>query len=224
LFGNNESRAVFLRHDFSFCEGMDPEKHGLLPQQERGAQTNTESSRSFENEDAAQVFFSTVRDRLLYVNGWHGLAGSATALFQLTDAQGLEVDRPAQVGDHLKIDIPGPGPGTGEGFDWVQVEAIEEGEKDGAPFTLLRVRPASNPNNDRKDVAHFFSGDATSNFMVRREGKTVIAGIYGRNEKPNAAAETIADKTRNVAIATGAVAGASKLQWKSLVEGFMSGV
>jgi hypothetical protein len=203
---------------------MDPEKNGLLPQQEQGNQSNTEATRTFDSREAALRFYRTARERLLTVNGWHRLAGAASALFQLADSNGLEVDRPVAVGDHFKIDIPGPGPQTGEGFDWVQVEAIEEDEKEGSVFTLVRVRPATNPNNDRPDVAHFFSGDATSNFMVRCEGNMVIAGVYGRNERPNAGAETLVDKTRNVAIATGAVAGASKLQWKSLVEGIMSEV
>ena len=86
---------------------------------------------------------------------------------------------------------------------------------------LMRVRPATNPNNDRQDVAHFFSDEATSNFMVKREGTTITAAVYGRNEKPNTGAEKAVDKARNTAVATGAVSGFSKLQWKSLVNGFL---
>ena len=57
--------------------------------------------------------------------------------------------------------------------------------------------------------------------MVKREHTTVTAGVYGRNEKPNTKAETITDKARNTAVATGAITGFAKLQWKSLVNGLV---
>ncbi|GAB4092499.1 hypothetical protein [Flaviaesturariibacter terrae] len=201
---------------------MDPEQHDLLPPQETGGQSNTEASRSFASEAEAENFYETLRKRLLHVNGWQGLAGSGTARFQLTDASGQDVDRGVRPGDHVKIDIPGPGNASGEGFDWVQVEAVEEGEKDGSPFTLIRVRPATNPTNDKSDVAHFFSGDATSNFLVRRDGSSVTASVYGRNEKPNSGADSLVDKARNTVVGSGAIAGASKLQWKALVDGLVA--
>ncbi|RYY99885.1 MAG: hypothetical protein EOO11_03465 [Chitinophagaceae bacterium] len=200
---------------------MDPEKTGLVPPQEEGGQSNTEASRSFDTDEAANEFFELLKERLCKVNDWHRIAGPATAVFQLTDANGVEVDRPLRKGDHFKIDIPGPGPATGAGFDWVEVESVEEGAADGAEHLTVQVRPATNPNNERSDVAHFFSEDATSCFMVRREGNTVTAAVYGRNEKPNTGAERVVDKARNVAVATGAIAAASKLQWKSLVEGLV---
>ena len=58
-------------------------------------------------------------------------------------------------------------------------------------------------------------------FVVKREQATVTAGVYGRNEKPNTKAETIVDKARNTTIATGAITGLAKLQWKSLVNGLV---
>ena len=129
-----------------------------------------------------------------------------------------------QKGDHFKIDVPGPGSLTGDGYDWVQVEAIEEKEDKNQQNIALLVRPATNPGNDHKDVAHFFSDEATSCFMVKRENDTVTAGVYGRNEKPNTAAETLVDKARNTAIATGAITGFAKLQWKSSVNGLVKKV
>jgi len=193
----------------------------IIPKQESGIATNTESAVEFKTPDEAKTFYLKVKHRLLHVNDWHRFAGSLTADFQLTDKEGKEVDRAAEKSDHFKIDIPGPGPVTGEGFDWVQVEAIEEKEEENKQSIALLVRPATNPNNERRDVAHFFSGEATSCFMVKREYNTVTAAVYGRNEKPNTNAESIVDKARNTAIATGAVTGFSKLQWKSLVNGLM---
>lgn len=189
----------------------------LIPPQEGGVQTNTESSTRLCGDKEAESFYQEVRGRLLDVNRWHELAGAATADFQLTDAEGKEVDRTARTGDHFRIRIPGPGSITGEGNDWVRIEAIE----DRGDALAIRVRPATNPQNDRQDVAHFFSPDATSSFIVRREGDTVTAGVYGRNEKPNTDTETTIDKLRNAAVATGAITGFSKLQWKSLVNGLV---
>jgi hypothetical protein len=200
---------------------MKIKETGVIPPQETGVQSNTESSAEFETAEEARRFFEVARSRLMQVNKWHDLAGALTADFQLTDSNGKEVNREAGEGDHFKIDIPGPGPATGDGFDWVQVERIEETNEPDRQSVAICVRPATNPHNDRKDVAHFFSEEATGCFMVQRENNVVTAGVYGRNEKPNTEAEMMADKARNTAVATGAVSGFSKLQWKSLVNGFV---
>lgn len=189
----------------------------VIPKHNNGIQTNTESSVELPSEQEAKNFFTTVKERLLAINEWHQYAGSATADFQLTDNNGAPVERLPQKGDHFKIKIPGPGTVTGEGNDWVQIEAIEEEEN----RIGIRVRPATNPTNEPTDVAHFFDEDATSSFLVKREGKKVTAGVYGRNEKPNTDTETVVDKVRNAAIAAGAISGFSKLQWKSLVNGLV---
>lgn len=206
---------------FFFHFGMKSKAEEIVPTQNTGAQSNTESSTTFATIQEAEQFFETVKERLQQVGAWHQLAGKGTATFELTDEKGSSVNRQPQKGDHFKIDIPGPGPRTGDGYDWVQVEAVEYTKENGVDCMVMRVRPATNPQNDRTDVAHFFSEEATSNFMVKREGATITAAVYGRNEKPNTSAEKVVDKARNTAIATGAVSGFSKLQWKSLVNGFL---
>ncbi len=125
------------------------------------------------------------------------------------------------LGVTFQIDIPGPGPVSGDGYDWVQIEAMEELETPEIEQLTIRVRPATSPKNEKSDVAHFFSAEATSNFLVQREGNTVTAAVLGRNEKPNTEADTIVDKARNAAVATGAVTAFSKLQWTSLVKGLI---
>lgn len=192
-------------------------ENNVVPEQNAGIETNTESSIELSTEEEAKEFFKEAKLRLLTINKWHQHAGSATADFQLTDETGTPVHRFPQKGDHFKIDIPAPGSVTGEGHDWVQVEAIEEEED----YMGIRVRPATNPTNQRKDVAHFFSEDSTSTFVVKRKGKKITAGVYGRNEKPNTDTETLKDKLRNAAVATGAITGFSKLQWKTLVNGLV---
>lgn len=192
-----------------------PEEH--IPDHHTGIKTDTISTQDLATEEEARAFYTLVHQRLVQVWRWQEWAGAGSATFALTDSAGNEVQRMPVPGDHFKIDIPGPGPRTGEGFDWVRVEAVET-EPDS---TLIRVRPATSPLNQNKDVAHFFSDEATSNFVVQRNGTTVSAEVHGRNEKPNFAAEKMVDKARNTAVATGAVTAFSKLQWKSLVNGLV---
>jgi len=200
---------------------MKSKAEEIIPDHNEGVQTNTESSVTFDTEAEAKSFFEEVKQRLLSVHQWHDYAGKGTASFSLTDAQVADAIRQPGPGDYLKIDIPGPGTQTGDGYDWVRIEAVEETDEGAVQCLIMRVRPASSPQNSNPDVAHFFSDAATSNFMAKREGTTVTAAVYGRNEKPNIAAEKLVDKARNAAVATGAVGGFSKLQWKSLVNGFV---
>jgi hypothetical protein len=151
------------------------QQENIIPSQDSGIQTNTESAEELDTEKEAKAFYVTVCKRLMDINNWQQYAGKATASFQLTDKSGKEVERDPQKGDHLKIDIPGPGSVSGQGFDWVQIEAIEKDQDEKTQWTAMRVRPATSPLNEKEDVAHFFSDDTTSTFMVRQEGKQVIA-------------------------------------------------
>lgn len=185
----------------------------IIPENNSGIQTNTESYIELNTAEELKAFFALATSRLLHINKWHEIAGKATADFQLCDEKGEPVDRKPQQGDHIRIDIPGPGTITGEGDDWVVIEEVDE-DSDSA---CIRVRPSTNPLNARQDIAHFFSDEATSTFMVKLHGNKIIAGVYGRNEKPNTNTEKIIDTIRNAAIATGAISGFAKLQWKNLV-------
>jgi hypothetical protein len=207
---------------FSFLLNMEKQRaDDLIPEQQAGGESDTIAEVVVNTEQEALALFERTCQRLLNVNAWQQYAGKATASFKVCDAHGNEVERLAQQGDHFKIDIPGPGTITGEGFDWVQIEAIEKVEQPEEECLLIRVRPASNPNNERQDTAHFFTDEATSNFVVKRVGTTVTAEVHGRNEKPNTKAETVIDKARNAAVATGAITAFSKVQWKSLVNGLL---
>lgn len=195
---------------------INPEDE-LIPENEAGIQTNTETVAELPDSGLAENFFEIAKKRLLDINQWHEYAGAASARFQLTDKNGKPVNRIPQKGDHFQIDLPAPGTKTGEGHDWVQLEEIQET----SDSIAMLVRPAPNPLNDKEEVAHFFTDDATSSFIVKRENNRVIAGVYGRNEKPNTDQEKFSDKIRNAAVAAGAISGFSKLQWKSLVNGLV---
>ncbi|HEU4904118.1 MAG TPA: hypothetical protein VFT06_15035 [Flavisolibacter sp.] len=193
-----------------------------IPSHEEGAEVNVEDSVAFDSEADAGIFFQRLKQRLFNVNAWHRFAGALSADFKLTDKSGNEIDRKPRQGDYFKINIPAPGIQTGEGYDWVQVEEIVEKAEGEKEFTSIRVRPASSPVNAHPDVAHFYTDEATSNFIVKREGRKVTAGVYGRNEKPNVkAADNLVDKVRNALVGTGGVTGFSKLQWNALVNGLL---
>ena len=201
---------------------MDELEKELVPENEKGMQSDTESEKKFTTEEEAKEFYLVAKSRLLQPNKWHEYAGKATADFQLTNEKGEPEQKEIREGFHFRIDIPGPGSTTGEGYDWVKIEKIKEVENGDEKIVSIQVRPATNPLNEKKDVAHFFSEEATSSFMITLKGKKVKAGIYGRNEKPNTGADSLPDKARNAAIATGAMGGLAKLQWKSLVNGLLS--
>ena len=195
---------------------------GVIPGHEEGKVIDTVYSIELESNEAAKAFFVTVKNRLLDVNRWHDMAGIMSATFQLVDERGHEVDRPVQKGDYFKIDIPGPGSTSGEGYDWVQVEELKIISEENVESVGIRVRPAANPVNEKKDIAHFYSEESTSSFTVTRERNKITAGIYDRNTKPNTDGDTLVDKMRDAVTGTGAVSVFSNLQWKSLAKGLLT--
>jgi hypothetical protein len=82
-------------------------------------------------------------------------------------------------------------------------------------------RPSKVPNKLKSYIAHFYSPAATSNLMIFKEGDTLKAGIYGRNETPNFKAGFL-DKIRNFFIALGGMFGFGKMQWKILTKGLLN--
>lgn len=201
---------------------MEHKKHfEIVPEQEEGRIIDSEESIELEDDEQARKFFVVVKDRLLHVHRWHELAGELSASFKLFDQNGEEVDRPVQKGDYFRIDIPGPGTISGEGYDWVQVEEVQKMADEESESMGFRVRPAGSPHNGGSDIAHFYSHQSTSTFLVVRRKNTITAGVYDRNIEPNKNADNLADKIRDTVVGTGAAISFSKLQWKALAEGLL---
>lgn len=202
---------------------MKQEKENI-PENKKGKKTDTVESVKFDSIEEAKQHYLTCKNRLLNVSNWHELSGKGTADFTLTDSEGNEIHRTVQQGDHFKIDIPAPGSVTGEGNDWVRITKIEDqSDPDGQEeFVAIHVHPSKNPQNQDKEVAHFFKGEATSIFLVKREGKTVSAEVHGRNETPNIEEPGIVDTVRNAVVALGAMLGFSEMQWSRLVKGIVA--
>lgn len=193
----------------------------IVPDQQTGKAIDAKSSIELHEEAEAKAFFSKVKDRLQNVNKWKEYAEDISATFQLVNHEGAEVQRLAQKGDYLKIDIPGPGTTSGGGYDWVQIEEIESrSTPDGESFGF-RVRPTDNPQSRKVDVAHFYSKESTSSFIVERKGNKITASIHDRNTKPNKDAETTADKIRDTVVGAAGVLSFSKIQWENLTDGLV---
>lgn len=188
-----------------------------VPRQYIGNKLNVEHSVIAGSIKEAVEIFSSAVHRLLNVNEWQAISNSALSEFQLADEAGNKLDREAHEDDFFKIKVPAPKAKVGDGYDWVRVEMI----KTKPNRVAMRVHPVASPIQPEKGTAHFFKSEATSTFQVFRRGRIVTGGVYGRNEVPNTQTDHFTDKLRNVAIAVGAFAGASRVQWESLVKGIL---
>jgi hypothetical protein len=200
---------------------MKNESH--IPSNHEGVKTDTSSSVQFTVEQEAVEHFKIVKSRFLTIAKWGDVSGKGSADFELTDSSGNIIHRFPQQGDYIRIDIPGPGTDKGNGYEWVQIEAMDE-EKDlnaKQEIIVIKVSPASSPQNNSKSIAHFFQPGASSTFMIKLTGSIIHAEVHGRNEKPNMNTSGILNKIRNFFITIGAFLGISKLQWKSLVKGLV---
>lgn len=199
------------QHDFT----------GILPAQYTGKEIQAEACVELEDDDEAQEFYSVVKERLLNVNNWHELAGIISATFQLFDPNGDQAVRKPEVGDYVRIDIPGPGSKAGDGYDWVCIEDMKEVTEKDVQSIGFRVRPSKNPGGREDTLAHFYSDEASSCFIITREGSKVSAWIVDRNLSPNDEPESLTDKIRDTAIGISAVGLFSKIQWQHLAAGLI---
>jgi hypothetical protein len=199
----------------------------LIPDNKEGKATDLHFSVTLSSKEAASECYKRAAMRMRNPPVWRELAGWASAHFLLADADGKELHRLAEKGDYIRIDLPGPGPKAGEGYDWVQIGVLEDhtdpsGEKERIGMT---VAPSPAPGRNDKDsagVAHFFQKQASSTYIIEREGDKVTVWYYGRNEVPNTSTEKTSDNVRNAVVAAGAILSFSELQWSALCKGFLA--
>ena len=194
---------------------------GLIPSQYTGMEIEADATVELGDQEEGKAYYNDTKGRLLNVNSWHRIAGGLSAEFQLVDNNGKEIRRFAKKGDYLKIDIPGPGSKAGNGYDWVIIEELVELNNGNTQSIGFRARPCKNPVGDKRDIAHFYSKEGTSNFIVMREGKKVSAWIVDRNIKPNDETSSMVDSIRDSVISMGAIGMFSKTQWQGLAKGLL---
>jgi hypothetical protein len=189
-----------------------------VPKQVKGKQSDNEACVVVDDPQSAGLHFSQVKERLLNVNQWKDISGPQSASFVVHNERGEPLDRQVQVGDYIRIKIPGPGLSTGNGYDWVKVLDITESRDGDTEQVTMMVKPSDNPQNSTSETAHFFDESATSTFIVKREGRTLTAEVHGRNEETNKEITQTIDKLRNTLVAAGATTVFSDIQWRKLAE------
>jgi len=196
----------------------------ILPKQKTGGHTGVTSRRTAATRHEALQLFNACKMRLLNINSWKKICGDKGAEFWLTDEQGTLInDITPKIGNLIRIKLPAPENKTGDGFDWVRIETFENSKdlvKDEEVFGF-RTRPVPNPNQKESESAHFYTGDATSTFLIIRNSATITVIERGRNEIPNIFGSFFA-KLRNLVIAIPAMLGFSKPQWKMLADGILN--
>ncbi|MCC8426392.1 hypothetical protein [Mucilaginibacter sp. UR6-11] len=194
-----------------------------LPPQITGRQTDFIHEHKYDTLEAAHQAFQAAAGRMLSVNNWHDYAGAGSARFTLCNNQGEALAVMAEEGFFISIDVPGPGPDAGSGVEWVLVEklASEGGAHTAEEYVLMTVRPVADPRKTNAEIAHFYTDESTSTFIVRRDGMVASAGAHGRNETPNNEGVDLHDKIRNTAVALMARIGLSGGQWQKLVNGLI---
>ncbi|WP_261511393.1 hypothetical protein [Chryseobacterium paludis] len=200
---------------------MKPKKIPGIPLQKEGGFHDTESQKYYNDAVLAAEKFSILKERFFSVNQWQQFSGENTSDFKLFDSNRKPLDRSPEIGDFIRINIPGPGEAEAKGYDWVEIVNIFHQVADEFESFLVTCSPSKIPGNDQNDhVAHFYSDKATSTFLISRNGKELTAAIYGRNESPNYNAAFV-DKLRNMMVGLGGMVGISKIQWKALSDGLL---
>ncbi|MCL8000549.1 hypothetical protein M8994_20370, partial [Brucella sp. 21LCYQ03] len=193
----------------------------MIPEHKKGKRVDCSSSTEFSTGEEAKQFFLVAKERLLDINDWNEVAVLPSSVFQLADSNGAHLEREAQEGDLVKIDILGPGLPSSDGYDWVRIEQILEETTSKSQKVSITLRPTTDPTQTEKDIAHFFKNIATSTILLEQKDNEVSAQYAGRNELINDENEGIADTIRNALIGLGVKLGGSYPQWKALVAGIV---
>lgn len=185
-------------------------------QGEAAKEMTYESHHTYSDESAAGKAFANSVGKLLNVNGWSALS-SLSADFVLHDPTGLyKPQGPVEVGDFIKIELPGPTP-----TNWVRI-IHKTVEKQLAEFT---VQPCADPLSDKPDeVEHFFTEESRSIFRVVLAGCTISAYEIGQHEVINTQRPQAGERSAiNTLIAEAAWLFYQKIQWKLLTDYLVHG-
>ena len=186
---------------------------GSAPHDEESKDRTYTSRRTYPDASSALQAFAWAEEKLFDVNAWSDLPG-ITAKFVLHDAAGMGKTSTPQVGDYIRIDLPGPFP-----ENWVRVTSLRVGDT-AAEFT---VQPSGDPREGGgeagEEIEHFFRKEARSTFRVQLQGNTLIASEIGRNESINNEGAQAGNRAVvNTVVAKGGWALAQKLQWQKLTD------
>ena len=192
----------------------------LLPVNTSGSANNAAAFQTFHSEAEAFDKFRSLSRKLLQINDWKVNAGKNPTDFYLHNKEQEKLAF-AEMNDLVKIKMPAPKNQTGKGFDWVVINKLDSIEDTGMKVLLLQMKPHSCAENMNDQIAHFYTEDATNNFILAKKGKTVQLSIHGRNEIPNVKNIGFLNSCRNFFVANGGIFGGSKVQWQDFAEEFI---
>jgi hypothetical protein len=198
---------------------MSGKIQNLLQQASKEPNTSSVSfaKRNFTDEKQAAAFFPEVKVKLLNLENWNKNAGLSS--FELFDENGtVKADKTIHKGDFNRISLKGSGK-----YDWVKIIDIYQGENE----FVITVKPTYDPTGDNPDktkVSHFFTREATNNFCLQKDDKSLALYVIGLGEKQNVSeTENVIETTRNIAVANlGSYLGIQKGEWTTFCENFLS--
>ena len=192
-----------------------------IPAHREGAESIAISQIEFDTETEAIEHFEIVKKRFQDINSWELFAGKEKAEFSLRDENGnLSIEIP-KVGNYVTIKVPLLHNSDDEDLDWVKIEVCEREVSDHAETHYIRLRPTQKPGSSDDVIVHFLTDESTSNFIIRRLDRMIIAEVIARNELPNYEDQSILAKIRNKIVSFGGMVIGSKLQWEGLTDGLI---
>ncbi len=191
-----------------------------IPAQLRGKKMDFSVRKSYNSSEEVIEAFHAARTRLLDINNWHVIAGSASATFKLVNLLGTTVAQYPKKGQYVKIDIPGPGSFIGGGYDWARITQLNDYPMDN--YIQITLQPATPPKKmAANETAHFFKATSSTNIEVKIVDHILYVNYYGRNEETNLQSKRFLENIRNAMVGFGAKLGLSYPQWKKIIQGIL---
>lgn len=194
-----------------------------IPEQIKGSFHDTVSMYCENTLESAVACYEKLQIRLKSINEWHTFSDKVKAKFTLFNPITKQPAASLEVGNLVRIDIPGIGSPSGNGYDWTEIIDIQTGTQD-YPFFLFTLRPCAAPGDPNNTIAHFYTDAATNTFVVRQLGNCIYAEVHGRNEIENTSDVPLLDLARNKTVAVGSKLGIGNVNWlgftKALLEPF----
>jgi hypothetical protein len=167
-------------------------------------------------EAEAREDFLKFERKLFEISQWN--SESALTSYTHFSAAGDELEnRPLAEQDFIRISLTASGK-----YDWIKVIRIYRG----ADEIVLTVKPSFDPTEkaaDKESTSHFFTNEATNNFCLQRDEKSILFYVIGLHEKTNLGeTENALETARNAAVANlGYYLGIQKAEWKTFCRNFL---
>lgn len=167
-----------------------------------------QAKRIFSDESAAKNYFLETKNRLRDLSNWSEKSTPSNYELFLETGE-VPASKLIEAGKFIRIGVVGAGK-----YDWVRVIGVHEAEDE----FVITVRPSFDPTDqspDKTETSHFFKSEATNNFCLLRDDKSVAMYVVGLDEKANVReAGNPIEAARNVAAANlGYYLGFQKAMW-----------